>query len=231
MRRVVTIVLGGLFAFTLFLPLALTGQACQGSTAPRGSGVVVGTFSFTDRDSDRIEPDIGGTFEGPVFASALFPRGSRGFEPQIGGNFEGPMFGSGSVSYTNPYGADESQWIIGAQVGAEALTESDLSLCLGGSVGYSWITEFDIDGQIYAADASIGYPAGNGGKVFIVPNGSIGVVHSTVSADGIEDSNTAARFAGGLTVGSRSIFVGVDVSYATFENSDAVFGIGVGAVF
>lgn len=205
MRTFATIVLGGLFAFTLLLPSSLTAQACQGSTAPRGSGVVVGNFSFT----------------GTGYSS----------EPTTGGTFEGPMFGNGSVSYTDPYAADESQWIIGAQLGAEARTESDLSLCLDGSVGHFWITEFDIDGQIYAADASIGYPAGNEDEVFIVPNGSIGVAHSTVSADGIEGSNTAARFAGGMTVGSRSVFFGVNVSYATFENSDAVFGIGVGAVF
>lgn len=205
MRKFVTTAVGALIAFALLTPASLSAQACIGSTAPDGSGVFLGSAAFTD--------------------------GANSYGVTGGGNFEGPMFASGTISYADLDVTDEAQWGIGAQVGAEAITATDLSLCLDGSLTHTWITEFDIDGQIYEADASIGYPAGSEDDVLIVPNGSIGVVHNTVNAGGLEGSDTAAQFTGGVTIGSRSFFVGVDVSYATFEDSDAVFGVGVGTVF
>lgn len=205
MRTIVRATLGAIISFALFIPSSLDAQACQGSTAPRGSGVLVGNTAFTD--------------------------GATSFGFTGGGTFDGPMFASGSVTYTDLDVTDEAQWTLGTRVGAEALTESDLSLCLDGSLSHSWITDFDIDGQIYSADASIGYPAGSEDDVLIVPNGSVGVVHNSVNAAGLEGSDTAAQFSGGVTIGSRSFFVGADVSYATFEDSDAVFGVGIGAVF
>lgn len=202
MRSFLILVLGS--ALALFTPSSLAAQACQGSTAPRGSGIIVGGASFTD--------------------------GANSFGPTIGGNFKGPSFGSASYAYTDVDGTDKAVHNLGALVGAEYLSDADVSLCLDGTFTHSWVSDLDIDGQNYGANASVGYAAGEG-EVKIVPHGSVGVLHSTANVGVFEGSDTAALLRGGVTVGSRTFFVGGTVSYPTFENADPVFGVGVGLVF
>lgn len=202
MRKWTTVL--GAAILAVLAPAALAAQACQGSTAPRGSGIVVASASFTD--------------------------GGNSFGPTLGGNFDGPIFASASYSYTDLDGIDNTQHGLTGQVGGEMVTDQGLSWCLDGSFTHSWISDVDIDGQVYGADTSLGYTA-DAGDVLVVPHGSVGVVHSTFNAAGIEGSDTAARFAGGVTVGSRTVFVTGSVSYATFDGADPVFGAGVGIVF
>lgn len=188
----------------LLTPSALAAQACQGVTAPRGSGTVIGGASFTD--------------------------GANSFGPTLSGNFDSPVFGSVSYAYTDVDGAEEGVNSLGGGVGAEYLSDAGVSLCLDGTFTHSWVSDVDIDGQNYGANASIGYAAGDG-NVKIVPHGSVGVIHSTANVGALEGSDTAALLRGGVTVGSERFFVGGTVSYPTFENSDATFGVGVGVVF
>lgn len=188
----------------LVIPVALDAQACQGSPAARGSAIVVGSVAFTD--------------------------GATAFGPTVGGNFEGPMFASGTFSYTDIDGTDEALLGVGGQVGAELLTDSQVSFCLTGSASHNWVTDVDIDGQVYNGALSVGHSIA-ADEVFVTPHASLGVTHATANVGIFEGSDTAARFGGGVTVGSRTVFVGGSVSYATFDDADPVFGVGLGFAF
>ena len=193
-----------LAAALLLLPVTLEAQACQGSPAARGSAIVLGSVAFTD--------------------------GATSFGPTVGGNFEGPIFAGGTFSYTDIDGTDEALLGVGGQVGAELLTDSRVSFCLTGAASHNWVTDIDIDGQIYNGALSVGHSIA-ADEVFVTPHGSIGVTHATANVGIFEGSDTAAQFRGGVSVGSRTVFVGTTVSYATFDDADPVFGVGLGFAF
>ena len=191
-------------ATLLLVPIGLDAQACQGSPADRGSAILVGSVAFTENQT--------------------------AFGPTVGGNFEGPIFASGTFSYSDIDGTDEALLGVGGQVGAELLTDSRVSFCLTGSASHNWVTDVDIDGQVYNGALSIGHSIA-AEEVFVTPHASLGVTHATANVGVFEGSDTAAKFGGGVTVGSRTVFVGGSVSYATFDDADPVFGVGLGFAF
>lgn len=193
-----------LVALLLLLPVSLQAQACQGSPAARGSAIVVADVAFTD--------------------------GATAFGPTVGGNFEGPIFAAGTFRYTDVDGTDEALLGVGGLVGAELLTESRVSFCLTGSASHNWVTDVDIDGQVYNGALSVGHSIA-ADEVFVTPHASVGVTHATANVGIFEGSDTAAQFRGGVSVGSRTVFVGGTVSYATFDDADPVFGVGLGLAF
>lgn len=188
----------------LLAPAALQAQACQGSPVDRGSAIGVASVSFTE--------DV------------------TSFGPTIGGNFEGPIFASVGYAYSDFDGTSENGNTIGGMVGAELLTEAGASFCLDAGAAHTWVTGFDIDGQSYRGDVSVGYSAGDG-EVYVTPHGSVGVTHVTANVGAFQGSDTAARIAGGVSVGSRTVFLGGSVSYSTFDDADPVFGLGLGFAF
>lgn len=162
--------------------------------------------------------------------SVAFTDGATAFGPTLGGNFEGPIFASATYSYTDLDGTDETLHGVGGQVGAELLTDSRVSFCLTGSASHNWVTGVDIDGQIYNGGLSVGHSVA-AEDVFVTPHASVGVTHATANVGIFEGSDTAAQFSGGVSVGSRTVFVGTTVSYATFDEADPVFGVGLGFAF
>lgn len=191
-------------AALLAIPAALQGQACQGSPAPRGSATVT--------------------------AEVAFPEGATSYAGRVGGYFEAPVFASGFYSYSDLDDSDESLRTAGLEIGGELLTQDGVSLCVTGGFAHSWVPDLDVDGQTWTADASVGrsFPAG---ELLVTPHGAVGVVHQTASAGLFDASDTAASFAGGVTVGSRKVFVGGSVTYATFDEADPVFSAGIGVAF
>ena len=188
----------------LAAPAALEAQACQGSPAPRGSAIVTGEVSF--------------------------PEGATTYAGRLGGYFDAPVFASGFYAYTDVDDTEESLRTVGGEIGGELLTSDGVSLCATGGFAHSWVPDVDVDGQTWTADASVGrsFPAG---ELLVTPHGAVGVVHQTASVGPFDASDTAASFAGGVTVGSRRVFVGGSVSYTTFDEADPVFGVGLGVIF
>lgn len=191
-------------AALLAVPYALEAQACQGSPAPRGSAI--------------------------VSAEVAFPEGATTYTGRIGGYFEAPIFASVSYGYSDLDDSDESLRTAALGIGGELLTRGGVSLCAAGGFAHSWVPDLDVDGQTWTADASVGrsFPAG---ELLVTPHGAVGVVRQTASAGPFDASDTAASFAGGVTVGSRKVFVGGSVTYATFDEADPVFGAGIGVAF